>query len=231
MSARRSRRHFLRDGSGLALLSAWPGLAAGAALPWRGQRRETLAQPGPMLPPVPAILLTVNGGPGGPDEISVVWTFVINGDPPQIGIAPGHEHVARDLIELHGEFALNLPTAEMVEAFDRIDMSSGRTGDKFALSGLTRAKASVIDAPTVVEAPIQLECRVFRQIEVPPVRTLFLAEVVATTAIEGACDADGRLLVEAVDFFGMTAGSGEHYTMGQRVGHIGMTAGRHDIRY
>ena len=30
-----------------------------------------------MLPPVPAILLTVNGGAPGSDEISVVWTFVI----------------------------------------------------------------------------------------------------------------------------------------------------------
>ena len=29
----------------------------------------------------------------------------------------------------------------------------------------------------------------------------------------------------------MTAGSGEHYTMGSRVGNIGMTVGRTDIKY
>ena len=62
-------------------------------------------------------------------------------------------------------------------------------------------------------------------------RKLFLAEVVATTVLEGVCDAKGRLLVPAVPFFGMTAGSGEFYTMGQRVGHIGQTVGRSDIKY
>jgi hypothetical protein len=32
-------------------------------------------------------------------------------------------------------------------------------------------------------------------------------------------------MVSKVPFFGMTAGSGEHYTMGQPVGNIGMTRG------
>jgi flavin reductase (DIM6/NTAB) family NADH-FMN oxidoreductase RutF len=184
-----------------------------------------------MLPPVPAVLLSVNGAPGDPDHLSVVWTFVVNGDPPQIGIAPGHEHVARELVGLHGEFVLNVPTAHMVEAFDRVDMSSSGVGDKFELAGLTRGRATAVDAPSVEEAPIQVECRVFDRVEVPPVRTLYLAEVVATTVHEGACDEDGRLIVANVDFFGMTAGSGEHYTMGERVGNIGMTVGRSDIKY
>ena len=86
-------------------------------------------------------------------------------------------------------------------------------------------------APTVEESPIHLECRVFDRIEVPPIRTVYLAEVVATRVLEGTTDADGRLVVPAVPFFGMTAGSGEFYTMGERVGHIGMTVGRTDIKY
>ncbi len=184
-----------------------------------------------MIPPVPAILLTVNGRPGDPDEISVLWTFVVNGDPPQIGVSAGLEHQARELLELHSEFVLNVPLASMVEAFDTVDMNSGRVADKFALSGLTRGAASAIDAPTVEESPIHCECRVIASLEVPPVRKVFIAEVVATTAAGNAVDDDGRLVVPGVDFFGMTAGSGEHYTMGRRVGNIGMTVGRSDIRY
>lgn len=229
-----SRRRFLEGGSSLGILAALPGSALGApphSPELLGQRRETLVEPGPMLPPSPAILLTVNGRDGDPDEISVVWTFVINGKPPQIGIAPAHEHVARELVAINGEFTLNVPTAEIVQAFDRVDMSSSRVADKFALSGLTPGRAASIDAPTVVEAPIQLECRVFDRIEVPPVRTVFLAGVVATSVLEGTCDDDGRLRVGAVELFGMSAGSGEFWTLGQRVGHIGMTAGRDDIKY
>ena len=225
-----SRRVFLTSTVGGLALACLEPTPAEARTP-SSDDRITLAEPGPMLPPVPALLLTVKGMPGDPDEISVVWTFVVNGKPPQVGISVHHEHVAQKLIDRHGEFVLNLPVVDLVEAFDRVDMNSSSVGDKFELSGLTRGKAAVIDSPTVEEAPIHVECRVFNALEVPPVRKLFLAEVVATTVLEGVCDAEGRLIVPAVPFFGMTAGSGEFYTMGQRIGHIGQTVGRSDIKY
>ncbi|MDE3262302.1 MAG: hypothetical protein OYL41_10005, partial [Acidobacteriota bacterium] len=94
-----SRRRFLERGSAAAAIAAVWGCAPeertgavtslGATQPsaspalLSGPRRN-LAEPGPMVPPCPAILLTVNGRPGDPDEISVLWTFVVNGDPPQI---------------------------------------------------------------------------------------------------------------------------------------------------
>ena len=124
-----------------------------------------------------------------------------------------------------------MPSASSVKNFDVVDMSSSKVGDKFALSGLTRGRALEIDAPTVLEALIHLECRVFREVDVPPIRRVAFAEVVATTVLEGVCDADGRLDVESADFFGMTAGSGEFYTMGRSVGHIGQSVGRTDIKY
>jgi flavin reductase (DIM6/NTAB) family NADH-FMN oxidoreductase RutF len=184
-----------------------------------------------MLPPVPAILLTVNGKPGDPDEVSVVWTFVVNGDPPQIGISVAHEHIAGELIALHGDFVLNVPTVHIVDAFDTVDMNSSSVADKFELSGLTSVSAAAVRAPAVEESPIHVECRVFETVDVPPVRTVFLADVVATTVHEGVCDDNGRLIVSATPFFGMTAGSGEFYAMGERVGNIGMSVGRNDIKY
>ncbi|WP_420633066.1 hypothetical protein [Candidatus Palauibacter sp.] len=52
----------------------------------------------------------------------------------------------------------------------------------------------------------------------------------SSSRVEPAVDDGGRLIVPDVDFFGMTAGSGEHYTMGRRVGNIGMTVRRSDIK-
>ena len=194
-------------------------------------KRIRLTENGPMIPPVPAILLTVNGKPSDPKEISVVWTFVLEGKPPQIGISVADYHIAGDLIKMHEEFVLNVPTADMVTAFDTVDMNSSKVGDKYALSKLTEGKAVVVDAPTISEAPIQVECRIFNTIAVPPQRTVFFADVVATTVLEGVCDKNGRLIVPNVSFFGMTAGSGEFYTMGKPVCHIGKTVGRNDIKY
>ena len=197
----------------------------------KDNKRIRLSENGPMIPSVPAILLTVNGKPGDPKEISVVWTFVLEGKPPQIGISVADYHIAGDLIKMHEEFVLNVPTADMVTAFDTVDMNSSKVGDKYALSKLTEGKAVVVDAPTISEAPIQVECKIFNTIAVPPNRTVFFADVVATTVLEGVCDKNGRLIVPNVSFFGMTAGSGEFYTMGKPVGHIGKTVGRNDIKY
>jgi flavin reductase (DIM6/NTAB) family NADH-FMN oxidoreductase RutF len=242
-----TRRRFIESGSGVGVLVSAVGcqpdargLAAtageGVAQSQSPQtptstNRVSLAEPGPMVPPVPAVLLTINGAEGDPDEISVLWTFVVEGNPPHVGVSAGSSHLARRLLETHNEFVLNVPSVDMVEAFDTVDMNSSRVGDKFALSGLTRGRATVVDAPTVEEAPVQCECRIIGTLEVPPERKLFIAEVVATTALEHAVDEDGRLIVPAARFFGMTAGSGEHYSMGEPVGHIGMTVGRTDIRY
>ena len=209
-----------------------PMRAAAAQAPQsKGLSRKPIPKPGPMIPPVPAIITSVHGQPGDPDELSVLWTFVVNGDPPQVGVAPGDEHIAGALITLHREFVLNVPVASMIHAFDRIDFSSSRPGDKYAMSGLTRGTATSVKAPTVNEAPIQLECRVSHILRVPPVRTVFIADVVATTVTEGICDEEGRLRPESAAFFGMMAGCGEFFTMDRKVGHIGQSVGRNDIRY
>ncbi|MEZ5417206.1 MAG: flavin reductase family protein [Vicinamibacterales bacterium] len=230
-----ARRAFLTQPA-LALLAAGPALAATSGhgalqAPSPGRPRRSLARPGPMLPPSQAVITSVRGKAGEGDELSVLWTFVVNGDPAQVGVAAGDEHLAGSLIAEHREFVLNVPTASMIHGFDVIDFSSGRAGDKFARSGFTRGQASVVNAPTVNEAPIQLECRVLHTLRVPPMRTVFIAEVVATTVHDGICDPDGRLRPDAAAFFGMAAGCGEFFTLGTRVGHIGQSVGRRDIRY
>jgi flavin reductase (DIM6/NTAB) family NADH-FMN oxidoreductase RutF len=228
------RRDFLTQAA-LAVVASATGAgvarAAQASPPARGLVRTTLATPGPMLPPAQAIITSVRGKPGDPDEQAVLWTFVVNGNPAQVGVSAGDEHIAGGLIALHREFVLNVPTASMIHGFDAIDFSSGKPGDKYGKSGFTRGQATRVGAPTVAEAPIQLECRLTHTLRVPPMRTVFIADVVATTVLDGICDADGRLRPESAAFFGMAAGCGEFFTLGQKVGHIGQSVGRRDIRY
>jgi flavin reductase (DIM6/NTAB) family NADH-FMN oxidoreductase RutF len=228
-----NRRIFIKKTIFPVLMSGlgWASKPNSISPDFKNGKRRRLSENGPMIPPVPAILLTVKGKPGNPQEISVVWTFVLDGKPPQIGISVADYHIAGDLIKMYQEFVLNVPTSDMVDAFDRVDMNSSKVMDKFALSKLTEGKAVVVDAPTVAEAPIQLECRIINTIDLPPHRTVFFADVVATTVLDGVCDENGRLIVPNVPFFGMTAGSGEFYTMGNKVGHIGKSVGRDDIKY
>lgn len=184
-----------------------------------------------MIPPVPAILLSVHGRPGEPAEISVGWTFVANGSPPQVGITFDKKHVIHDLLLTHTEFVLNLPTVDMVDGFDKVDMNSYTTQDKFKIAQFTEGRAHTVNAPTISESPLHLECRTFKTVDLPPSRTVYFADVIATMVHPEICDEEGRLQVEKVKFFGMTPGSGEFYTMGEKVGHIGKTVNRTDIKY
>lgn len=200
--------------------------------------RVELAEPGPMLPPVPAIILGVRGDESIADDLTIVWTFVVNGKPPQIGVSVAGEsaidfksHAAMPLIERHREFTLNVPSVDIVEPFDKIDMCASKKMDKFAYAGLTRFPSKLIGAPGVNECPIVLECRVTHSLFIPPQRTVYIADVLRTTVLQGVCDANGRLIAESARVFGMTAGCGEFHTLGRKVGHIGMTIGRNDIRY
>jgi flavin reductase (DIM6/NTAB) family NADH-FMN oxidoreductase RutF len=79
-------------------------------------------------------------------------------------------------LQRHGECVLNLPSSVMVDAVDRIALTTGKseiTGyklaqgyrhvpDKFALAGLTAQESDLVGPPRVRECPIQLECTVTR---------------------------------------------------------------------
>ncbi|MFJ9691187.1 flavin reductase family protein [Kitasatospora sp. NPDC101183] len=72
------------------------------------------------------------------------------------------------------ECVLNLPSAEMVDAVDRIALLTGtptlsefktsrgyrHERDKFGAAGLTPQPSETVAAPRVAECPIQVECRV-----------------------------------------------------------------------
>ena len=60
-----------------------------AAAPLQGPRR-TLVEPGPMVPPSAAILLTINGAEGDPDEISV---FGVVADVDRVEVIPHEEWI------------------------------------------------------------------------------------------------------------------------------------------
>ncbi len=228
-----NRRSFLKQSTALTAIAGLGGIeiAKGASAPNTSGDRKLLSQPRPMIPPAPAILLSVNGETEDAPEISVVWTFVININPAQVAISVHETHFVLALLKKHGQFVLNVPVASMVDAFDRADMNSRKGGDKFAVTGLTRGQANKVDAPTIEESPIHVECEIFNTIPAPPDRTLFLANVAATAVLPHVCDENERLQVANVPFFGMTAGSGEFYMMGKRVGHIGQSVGKDDIKY
>jgi len=85
----------------------------------------------------------------------------------------GRSQTVRNLIR-ERECVLNLPSADMVDAVDRLALLTGRDpvpetkarqgyrfeADKFGAAGLTAQPSDLVKPPKVAECPIQLEARV-----------------------------------------------------------------------
>ena len=118
-----------------------------------------------LLNPGSVVLISV--GDGQRDNLfTVTWNMPLRKDPGMVAILSGKRHFSYSFIERKGEFGINIPDASIAPAVLGCGTTSGhRVGDKFSLFGLTRQKAAHIQAPLVVEAIANLECRVCQVVD------------------------------------------------------------------
>jgi len=70
-------------------------------------------------------------------------------------------------IEETGEFVCNLTTWDTREAMNQTSATVARDVDELALSGLTAAPSKLVKPPRVAEAPVHLECKHLKTVELP----------------------------------------------------------------
>jgi flavin reductase (DIM6/NTAB) family NADH-FMN oxidoreductase RutF len=97
------------------------------------------------------------------------------------------------LISKSKQFVLNVVDEKTRRAVKICGENSGRDVDKFQVSGLTPAKATSVEAPLIEESPVNLECRVVKEVEISG-HVWFISEVVAAHVEEGYDWENGLLL-------------------------------------
>ena len=88
-----------------------------------------------LLNPEPPVLVSC-GGLDKPNLITIGWTGTICTQPSMVSISVRPERYSHHLIKESGQFAINLPTEQLVRAVDWCGVKSGRDVDKFAACGL-----------------------------------------------------------------------------------------------
>ena len=94
-----------------------------------------------------------------------------------VGILP--ENLTHDLIVDRGEFGINLPSVDQLDAVRACGSVSGRDADKFARAGLTPQKSVALDSDLIAECPLSLECRVVHTARFGGSHTWFVGEILA----------------------------------------------------
>ena len=182
--------------------------------------KTAFPKPGNMLYPVPPVLVGCADDAGRPNLITVAWTGTVCSDPPMLSISVRKERYSYDLIRRSGVFTVNLVSRDLVGACDFCGVRSGRDTDKFAECGLTAEPGVRVNAPTVAEAPVSIECEI-RQILDLGSHVMFVAEAVCVLADDRYFDETGRFRLEDAD--PVAYAHGTYYALGDALGTFGFS--------
>lgn len=196
------------------------GRTAKTAL-YRPHRKVPFPKPGNALYPVPAALVAVRDPESGqPNVLTAAWIGNICTEPPMISVLLRRSRYSFGMLEKSGEFTVNLTTKELAAAADFCGVRSGRKIDKFKAMHLTPEDGTVVQAPTIRESPVSIECRVRESIPLGS-HVMFLADVVAVSVDEAYLDDDGAFHLEKAE--PIVWSHGAYYALGKELGTFGFS--------
>lgn len=125
------------------------------------------------FPAFPVTLVTV-----GENIIAIGLVHVFSFTPPMIGIGVHPKRYSYQLLKEIKDFGLNIPTRDLVEKVDICGNISGRNLDKFEKSGLTPMDPVLIKSKLIEECPVNMECKVVKELSFGGSHDWFIGEVV-----------------------------------------------------
>lgn len=174
-----------------------------------------------MIYPLPAVMVSLGETPEEYNIITIAWTGTLCSDPPLCYISVRPERHSHAILTRTKEFVINLTTRSLARATDWCGVRSGRQYKKFEEMHLTPGPATKVKAPIIVEAPINIECRVM-EIRNLGTHDLFMAEVVNVKADEQYIDprtgAFDLAKAEPLAF-----AHGQYFALGRKIGKFGFS--------
>lgn len=176
-------------------------------------------KPGTMIYPLPAVMVSCGETPEEYNIITIGWVGTICSEPPMCYISIRKSRLSHEIISKTKSFVINLTTKELAKATDWCGVKSGRDFDKFKEMKLTPIKASVVNAPMIMESPLNIECEVVEIKELGS-HDMFIAKVVNINA-------DEKLINPKTNSFELEKANllayshGKYYTIGEKLGFFG----------
>lgn len=133
------------------------------------------------------VVLVTTAWRGNYNVMPAVFVTPLSFDPPLIGLAVHPSRHTHDMIKYSEEFALNLPSRELLHHTQYLGSVSGRDADKFGLTKLPTFRARKVEAPLLEGCVGYIECGVEDAITTGD-HTLFIGKVVAAQVEKEAFD-------------------------------------------
>ena len=174
---------------------------------------------GALTAPVPPCMVTCGEGENA-NIITVAWTGILSTDPPRTYVSVRPSRFSHKILTEKREFVINLTTEDLALATDYVGIYTGAKVDKFEKCRLTKTESAVVSVPTIKEAPIALECKVF---DIIPSGThdIFMADIVNVSCDDKILDENGRMCFERAKLIAYS--HGEYFALGRKLGKFGFS--------
>lgn len=143
------------------------------------------------------VVLLTSSYKGRDNVMTLAWHMPVSMKPPLVAVAVSKGHFTSELISKGGEFAINVPTSDLIEKVHYCGRISGRDTDKFDSVRLTREKGSYVQAPLVGECVGHIECGLVDRHDAGD-HYVFIGEVAAASAAEDTFDGKWRFEPEGL---------------------------------
>jgi len=134
------------------------------------------------------VVLVSTSWRGNHNVMPAAFVTPLSFDPPLIGLAVHSSRHTHDMIKYSEEFALNIPSLELLHHCQYLGSVSGRDLDKLDLTKLPTFSARKVDAPLLEGCVGYIECGVHDAMTTGD-HTLFIGKVVAAQVEKDAFDA------------------------------------------
>lgn len=189
---------------------------------------KTTWKPGNMIYPLPAVMVSCGKDESEYNIITISWTGTICSDPAMCFISVRKNRHSHKIIKETGEFVINLTNHELAKATDWCGVNSGSSYKKFKEMNLTPVQAPNVNAPMILESPLNIECRVFEIKELGS-HDMFLAHVIAVHADETFIDSKtGAFNLAKANLIAYS--HGQYFNLGKPIGKFGWSVEKKKVK-
>jgi flavin reductase (DIM6/NTAB) family NADH-FMN oxidoreductase RutF len=165
--------------------------------------------------PCPAALITAFTKEGKANAMTAAWVSNICFRPPTLVVGIRSNRLTYELIEENEMFGVNIPDVEHVLDTDYCGIISGRKTDKFEDTNFTVFKGDELNIPLINECPINLECKLVKQVNIGT-HDAFFGEILAAHYEKKMLNEKG--VPDALLGNLLVYGTGNYYCLEKQVG-------------
>jgi flavin reductase (DIM6/NTAB) family NADH-FMN oxidoreductase RutF len=172
---------------------------------------DTLAYPNPVW------CIGSYDSEGKPNIMTIAWGGICCSKPAAVTISLRKATYTYGCIMERRAYTINVPSTKFVAEADYFGIASGKTTDKFKVTGLAPVRSDKVDAPYVDEFPLILECNVIHVHEIG-LHTQFIGEIAGIKAEEAILNDKDIPLMEKVAPFVYGNGLRKYWSLGEAIG-------------